>query len=105
MDRVCLSAVEEASTVGGSNAISESLFSRPPRAFSIVDGQRLIDAFQTMINNRTSSTAVMKKIMAEDENARDLVEKYTLSTVHNRIKYEIRNRKKNAWTVLTLNFF
>ena len=89
MDRVRLSAVEQASTVGGSNAISESLFSRPPRAFSIVDGQRLNDAFQTMINNRTSNTAVMKKIMAEDENARDLVEKYTHSTVYNRIKYEI----------------
>ena len=94
MDRICLPAVNEVSAVGGSNAIFESLFSRPPRAFSIVDGQRPIDAFQTMINNRTCSTAVMKKIMAEDDNVRDLVEKYTHSTVHNRTKYKIRNQKK-----------
>jgi len=47
-----------------------------------------------MINSKTSSMKMMKQIMLADKNANNLVEKYSLVSVNNRLKYEIRMRKK-----------
>ena len=81
---------------GGSHSddlFSSSISSRPPRKFSIDDGVLVLKVFHSLIANRTSGVGEMKRIMEVDPNAKKLVNKYSVFTVQNRNKYEIRMQK------------
>jgi len=76
------------------DVIAASVSSRPPQKFDFQDGVCLIKVFHSLIKNKTAGKKDIEKIVKVNNDAMILVEKHSLTTVQNQIKYEIRMRKK-----------
>ena len=73
---------------------ASSSSSNIPRKFSVQDTVRVLRVFGQLIENNTSGMVKLKEIIRTNEEAKYLVKKYSINSVQNRIKYEIKARKK-----------
>ena len=77
---------------------TSSTSSHGPRKMNVTDCACLCEGFGGLIEKRTSAVNAMNKVIETNPKAKYLVERYSLPTVQNRIKYEIRARKKTRDT-------
>ena len=85
---------EEASS--SNDVISSSSFYSQPRKFASHDTVSISKIFGPMIRDKTCSMARMQQIIKINAEAKCLVKKYSITSLQNRIKYEIRALKNES---------
>ena len=89
---------EEPGSGHSGDMFTSSTSSHGRRKINVTDSTCLCKVFCGLIEKRTSAVSEINKVIETNPKAKYLVERYSLPTVQNRIKYEIRARKKTRDT-------